>query len=532
MFFSKPKADSGDRSAFGDYWFSPVPARIGGNVSPEVAETLAAVYGCVKVHVDHVSTLPFQMYRLKSNGGKQQIRDHWVYRLFAKRPNDYQNPMQFMQMMHRHLELRGNAFAYIEEGSRGEVRALHPIHPDRVTVEILNDSVNAPNWRFRVKNRSGQDTPLARSELFHVKGMSSDGILGLNPIALARKMLSTGLSAQDYGVRYFDNDASPTSGILKHPTNFKDREQRELFRQTWQETQSGANRGKVAVLEYGVDYVPGTVISNADAQFIETKKFTRSEICTMFDVPPHMIGDLDRATFSNIEQQSIDYITKKLRQRLRCWEEAIKFDFLDPDDDEIGVRYDVLELTRGDSLARATYINTSIMNGTMTRNEGRIMEDREPSEDPRMDQPLQMVNMVTVDEAGNEPDGDDPASDGPAKDGKAAPEPAKPAPPPPGTPKNAERLNALAVAAAERVARKETQAILAALKEESWTEAISEAMTKHAAFVVQALGVSNQQAGAYIDARCRDPVHTGSEERDIYNAALARLTKLALEGTV
>jgi phage portal protein BeeE len=118
------------------------------------------------------------MYKNKPNGGKQQIRDHWVYRLFAKRPNGYQNPMQFMQMMHRHLELRGNAFAYIEEGSRGEVAALHPIHPDRVTVEVLNDSVDAPNWRFRVRNRSGQDTILSRSQVFHVKGACRTASLG------------------------------------------------------------------------------------------------------------------------------------------------------------------------------------------------------------------------------------------------------------------------------------------------------------------------------------------------------------------
>jgi HK97 family phage portal protein len=527
MFFTKPKADSGDRSAWGGFWFNPTPARIGGNVTPEVAESLSAVYACVKVHVDHVSTLPFQMFRRKQNGGKQQMSDHWLYRLFAKRPNDYQNPMQFMQMMHRHLELRGNAFAYIQEGAFGEVAALHPIHPDRVTVEILNDSVSAPNWRFRIQNQSGQETILSRSQIFHVKGASSDGILGLNPIALARKMLGTGLAAQDYGVRYFDNDAALTSGWIDHPSNFKDKEARDRFREAWQEQQSGSNRGKVAVLEYGLKYNPGTPISNADAQFIETKKFTRSEICTMWDVPPHMIGDLDRATFSNIEQQSIDYITKKLRQRLRCWEEAIKFDFLDPDDDEISVRYDVLELTRGDSNARATYINTSINNGTMTRNEGRVMEDREPSDDPRMDQPLQMVNMTTVEEAGNAQGVDDQAS----SDGNAVVNPGQPAPSLPGKQKSADRLNALATAVAERVARKETQILLAALRVDDWPAAVADAMTKHVSFVALTLGVSKQQAGAYIDARGTDMIRAGDEESDIYSAALARLTKLALEGS-
>lgn len=519
MFFTKPKADSGDRSPWGGFWFNPVPARIGANVTPDTAMQLSAVYACVRVHTNAVSTLPFQMYRRKANGGKQQIRNHWLYRLFAKRPNAYQNPMEFRAMMHGHLELRGNAFAYIVSNRKGEVTDLHPIHPDRVTIEMLSDAADGGlNWRYRVKNRDGSETIIARSEMFHIKGLSSDGIVGYSPIAIARKLLGTGLAAQDYGIRYFENDSAPTSGILKHPTHFKDKEQRETFRETWQETQSGANRGRVAVLEFGVEYVPPPVISNADAQFIETKKQTRSEIASMFDVPPHMIGDLDRATFSNIEQQAIDYVTNRLRSRLVCWEEAIKYTFLDPEDDDLHVRFDVLELMRGDMAARAAYINTCVTNGTMTRNEGRIMEDREPLDG--LDEPLMMANMIPVSEAGEEEQEEDDA------------EQPTPTQVPPKAPQNAERLNALAIAAAERVARKETQILMAALREDSSAAAVAEAMGKHATFIVQTLGVSHQQAGAYIDARGSDPITAGSEESDIYTAALSRLTKLALEGTV
>jgi len=515
MFFTRPKADSGDRSAWGGFWFNPVPGRIGAaSITPDSALQLAAVYACVRVHVNAVSTLPFQMYRVQPNGAKQQIRDHWLYRLFAKRPNAYQNPMQFRAMMHAHVELRGNAFAYIASDYRGEVTDLHPIHPDRVTAEIMSDAGAGPNWRYRVKNRDGSEVIVARDEMFHVKGMSLDGIMGLNPIALARTMLATGISAQDYGLRYFDNDAAPTSGIIKHPTNFKSKEQRDLWRQEWQEQQGGSNKGKVAVLEYGLDYVPGPVVSNSDAQFIETQKYNRNQIASMFDVPPHMIGDLERATFSNIEQQSIDYVINKLRPRLICWEEAIKYTFLDPEDDALTVKLPFLELLRGDMAARATYINTSVTNGTMTRNEGRVMEDRDPM--PGLDEPLQMVNMTTVGEAKDEAEELDAA------------EPTQPKAPP----QNAERLNALALAAAERVARKETQLILAAAKTSDWPQAVADAMGKHAMFVVQTLGVSYQQAGAYIDARGNDPINVGSEESDIYAAALSRLTKLALEGTV
>jgi HK97 family phage portal protein len=518
MFFSKPKADSGDRSPWGGFWFNPAPARIGAaQVTPDTALSLSAVYACVRVLTDSVSTLPFQMYRNKANGGKTQIRDHWLYRLFAKRPNDYQNPMEFRAMMQGHLALRGNAFAYIVANNKGEVTDLHPIHPDRVTIEVLSNAATGPNWRYRVKNQDGGETIIARSDMFHVKGLSPDAIVGYSPIALARKMLATGLAAQDYGVRFFDNDASPTSGWLEHPSNFKDKEQRNLFREAWQEQQSGANRGKVAVLEYGIKYNPGPAISNADAQFIETNKYNRSQIASLFRIPPHMIGDLDRATFSNIEQQGIDFVTHALRPWLVCWEEAIKYTFLDPDDDDLCIRFPVIELMRGDMAARSAYINTGVQNGTLTRNEGRIMEDRDPL--PGLDEPLQMVNMTTVSEA-KEESAEEEESEEPL-DNMAAP-----------VPKNDERLNSLALAASERVARKETQLLLAALKSDDWPAAVAEAMGKHATFVAQALGVSSQQAGAYIDARGRDPIRLGSEESDIYQAALARLTKLALEGTV
>lgn len=521
MFLSTPKADSGDRSAWGGFWFNPVPARIGSaNITPETALQLTAVYACVRVHTNAVSTLPFQMYRTKPNGGKEQIRDHWLYRLFAKRPNAYQNPMEFRAMMHGHLELRGNAFAYIVSNRHGEVTDLHPIHPDRVTIELLADAADGgPNWRYRVKNRDGSETIIARAEMFHIKGLSSDGIMGYNTIAMARKMLAIGAAAQDYGVRFFDNDATPTSGHIKHPTHFPTKEKRDQFREGWQEQQSGANRGKLAVLEYGLEYVPPTAISNADAQFVETQKLNNSQICSLMEVPPHMIGDLERSTNNNIEHQGIEYITNKLRPRLVCWEEAIKCTFLDPEDDDLHVRFPMMELLRGDMAARSAYFTQGINAGWLVRNEARVAEDYEPIDG--LDEPLMMTNMMTVSQA-------DDAAEAAVEATKKPPQPAAPAQPK-APPQNAERLNSLAIAAAERVARKETQILMAAAKEPFPAQSRSDAMERHASFVSQALGCSQQEASAYVLARAADPI---SAESDIYTAALTRLTKLALEGTV
>lgn len=521
MFLSKISADSGDRSAWGGFWFNSTPARIGStNITPDTALQLVAVYACLRVHVNAVSTLPFQMYRAKPNGGKQQIRDHWLYRLFAKRPNSYQNPMEYRAMKHAHLELRGNAYSYIVSNRKGEATDLHPIHPDRVTIELLPDTADgAPNWRYRVKNRDGSEVVIARQDMFHVKAMSLDGIVGLSTIACGRTMLATGSVAQDYGLRFFQNDAVPTSGHIEHPSNFATKEKRDQFRESWQEQQSGANKGKLAVLEYGLKYVPPPAISNADAQFIETKKLNRSEICSLMEVPPHMIGDLDRSTNNNIEHQGIEYITNKLRPRLVCWEEAIKYTFLDPEDDDLHVRFPMMELLRGDMAARAAYFTSGINGGWLVRNEARVAEDYEPIDG--LDEPLRPLNMTTESDA-----------NALAEREAAAPVQEPVAPPAKAPQPSGERIGAMALAAAERVARKETQVLLAALTAASWPEAVADAMFKHAPFVMQALGVSQQVASEYLQARGRDPITTGSEESDIYNAALTRLTKLALEGTV
>ena len=504
MFLTKIKADSGDRSAWGGFWFNPVPMRAGSaNVTGDAALQLSAVYACVRVLTDTVSALPFTMYRTANNGAKTQIRDHWLYRLFAKRPNAYQNPLEFIEMMQGHLALRGNAFAQIVSDRRGEVTDLHPIHPDLVTIEMLS----AVNWRFRVKNSDGTETILGRADVFHIKGLSPNGVVGYNPIALARKMLATGMAAQDYGMRFFENDAAPSGGWIEHPSNFKDVEAKRLFRDSWQEMQGGKNKGKTAVLEFGMKYHEGVSISNADSQFIETKRMARSEIATMWRIPPHMIGDLDKATFSNIEQQSIDFVVHSIIPWLRRWEEAIKFTFLDPEDDDLCVSFPVISLLRGDSAARSTYINTRIMNGSMTRNEARLMEGDNPL--PGLDEPVLMLNMAT------------PGAKKPGQgEGAAPPAPAR---------QSDARLIALASAASGRIARKEAEMSARALK--AGGGALVDAYAKHAPFVAGALGIELGAAQEYCAEQIEfAAVNSAMDVDDFAEIARCKLERLAIQG--
>jgi HK97 family phage portal protein len=504
MFLTNIKADSGDRSAWGSFWFSPVPFNGGAaNVTPDVALQLAAVYACVRVLTDSVSMLPFMLYRQNADGGKTAIRDHWLYRLLARRPNDFQNPMEFREMMQGHLTLRGNAFARIYANGRGEVTDLIPIHPDRMTIEMMSDT----NWRFRVRNMDGTETILGRQDVFHLKGLSPNGIMGYNPIQLARKAVATGLAAQDYGVRFFENDARP-GGWIEYPGQFKDDDKRRQWREQWQEQHAGRNKHKTAVLEFGMKYHE-LAVSNDDAQFIETKKMTRSEIATMFRIPPHMIGDLEKATFSNIEQQSIDFVVHSLTPWLVRWEEAIRFNFMDPEDDALNVSFPVISLLRGDSVARSTYINQGIMNGSLTRNEGRLMEDRNPIDG--LDEPLRPLNMV---------------EESSAEDAEDTPSPTNPLPPPADA-----RLVAMAAAAAERVARKEAEMVAKAYRTtgQDVLGSLVEAYGRHATFVAAALGVSLAAAEAY----CTEQVVTVRPDmtaEELTDIARCKLERLAIKG--
>ena len=319
-FLDRFRAASGDRSPWGDFWFEPVSVRTssGTRVSADSAMRLSAVYACVRILAETLAMLPIVLYRQRSDGGKERVTDHWLYRLLAKRPNRWQNAFEWREMLQGHLALRGNAYNQIIANSRGEIAELVPVHPDRISVEMLDNG----DYRYRVTDRQGGSRPVARGEIWHLRGLSSDGLTGLSPIELARENFGVALAAQDYGARFFANDAKPTGGWIEFPGNFKDKAARDVFRESFQAAQSGANRGKILVLENGMKYNE-VGVTNKDAQFLELRKFQIADVARVFRVPPHMIADLDRATFSNIEQQSLEFIMHTVTPWAERWEASI-----------------------------------------------------------------------------------------------------------------------------------------------------------------------------------------------------------------
>ena len=405
-FIDRFRASSSDRSPWGDFFFEPVSVRSasGMRVSPDGALRLAAVYACVRILSETMASLPVVVYRQRKDGGKDRVTDHWLYGLLARKPNRFQNPFEWREMLQGHLALRGNAFCQIIANPKGEITELMPIHPDRVRMEVMDSG----DFRYRVRMQNGDETVFPRGQIWHLRGLSSDGLMGMSPIELARESLGMALAAQDYGARFFTNDAKPTGGWIEFPGTFKDPEAKRVFRDSYQAAQSGSNRGKVLVLENGMKFHE-VGVTNKDAQFLELRKFQITDIARLFRVPPHMIADLDRATFSNIEQQSLEFVMHTMTPWAERWEASIEADLM-LDGDQLEVEFDFANLMRGDAASRSAYYQSGIQNGWLTRNEARIAENLNPL--TGLNSPLRPLNMVEeedAEEAEQETESTDPA---------------------------------------------------------------------------------------------------------------------------
>lgn len=386
MFVSKIRAASaGDRSPWGDFWFEPVSrlTSAGVRMSPESAMALTAVYACVRVLAESFAVLPVRLYRPRVGGGRQRVTDHWLYERLARRPNRWQTPFEWREMVLGHLALRGNAFNRIVEDGMGGVAEFLPLHPDRIKLELVSEY----GFRYRYTSRDGSEEVLRPDQVWHIRGLSGDGFLGYNPIEVARETLGEALQFQGYSSRFYANNATPPMW-LEFPGTFADKAARDTFREQMQDSQTGANRGKTMVLDRNMK-LHALQINLKDMQFIEARAAKISEIARIFRVQPHKIGDLSKATFSNIEQQSIEFWTDTMQPWCERVESSAECALLGLDTD-IEVEFDMRAQMRGDSSARSTYIHNLVLDGVLTRNEGREMEGLDPIEG--LDEPLVPVN--------------------------------------------------------------------------------------------------------------------------------------------
>ena len=348
----------------------------GQRVDEKSAMQIATVYACVRLLAETVAGLPLHLYRyLDNNNGKEKAIDHPLYKILYRLPNPEMTSFSFREAMMTHLLLWGNAYAQIIRDGKNQVLGLYPLLPENV--ELDRDEKGEIYYIYHaytdeVPGENNKDIYFRRDEILHIPGLGFNGLVGFSPIAMMKNALGTTLAVEKYGSSFFKNGAQP-SGVLEHPGTLKDPEK---IRNNWSAVYGGANNAhKVALLEEGMTYKPIS-LPPEDSQFLSTREFGVEEICRIFRVPPHMVQDLKRATFSNIEHQSIDFVVHTLTPWLVRFEQAIIKDILLPEEqDEYFPKFNVDGLLRGDYQSRMNGYATGISNGFLSPNDIHRLEN-------------------------------------------------------------------------------------------------------------------------------------------------------------
>ena len=355
----------------------------GKTVTERSAMQMTAVYSCVRILAEAIAGLPLHLYTYKEDGGKEKAIGHPLYLLLHDEPNPEMSSFVFRETLMTHLLLWGNAYAQIIRNGKGEVVALYPLMPNRMTVD--RDSSGQLFYSYQMNN---SDAPtmktgtviLKPSDVLHIPGLGFDGLVGYSPIAMAKNAIGLAIATEEYGAKFFANGATP-GGLLEYPGTVKDPDR---VRESWNKGFSGSqNAGKVAILEEGMKYTPIS-IAPEQAQFLETRKFQINEIARIFRVPPHMVGDLEKSSFSNIEQQSLEFVKYTLDPWVVRWEQSLSRALFTPEEKKkYFFKFNVEGLLRGDYQSRMNGYATARQNGWMSANDIRELEnlDRIPAEE-------------------------------------------------------------------------------------------------------------------------------------------------------
>jgi len=374
----------------------------GKNVTERSSMQMTAVYSCVRVLAEAVAGLPLHLYKYTDSGGKDKALEHTLYVLLHDEPNPEMTSFVFRETLMTHLLLWGNAYAQLIRNGRGEVVGIYPLMPNRVSVN-RDDKGNIYYKYLRgledAHLNKENEVILLHSEVLHIPGLGFDGLVGYSPIAMAKNAIGMAIACEEYGAKFFANGATP-GGILEHPGVVKDPER---VRASWNSAFGGsANANKVAVLEEGMKYTPISISPN-EAQFLETRKFQINEIARIFRVPPHMVGDLEKSSFSNIEQQSLEFVKYTLEPWLIRWEQSLVRSLILPGEKgKYFIKFNVDGLLRGDYESRMNGYATARQNGWMSANDIRALENLDQiSEEDGGNLYLINGNMTKLKDAGS-----------------------------------------------------------------------------------------------------------------------------------
>lgn len=362
-------------------------ASSGVRVTDRTAIRCVAVFACIRVIAETIAGLDLHYYERLPGGGHRRY-PNWLDTLLSVAPNPTQTRFDWIEQTLRHFELWGRCYSEIVQGPGGVISALVPLHPSRMKTEAL------PNGRLRFlyTELNGEVTEYSQDEIWHMHFMSDDGVTGEVPVELGKETIGLCRALELHASRFFGNGARP--GVVLETEASLDVDTVERLRESWERIHRGPqNSHKTAVLDGGVKARPFEQATNQDSQFTAVRQFETERVCSFFRVPPHMVQLLDRATFSNIEQQSIDFRNHCIAPRCTRMELSFMRDLV-PDPANYFVKFDLNDLERGDSTARMGYYTAAIDRGILSINEARAREGLNPIEGG--DIHFFPLNMTTV----------------------------------------------------------------------------------------------------------------------------------------
>jgi len=344
-------------------------------VNERTAMQTTAVYACVRILSEAIAGLPLHLYKYNADGGKERVADHPLYSLLHDEPNPEMTSFVFRETLMAHLLLWGNAYAQIIRDGNGRVLALYPLLPNKTEVNRAATGELVYTYHIDTQEhpmyQNGTVT-LRQDEVLHIPGLGFDGLVGYSPIAMAKNAVGMAIATEEYGASFFANGANP-GGVLEHPGVIKDIQR---VKDSWNAAYQGSgNAHKIAVLEEGMKFQAIGIPPEA-AQFLQTRKFQLNEIARIFRVPPHMVGDLEKSSFSNIEQQSLEFVKFTLDPWVVRWEQSLRRSLILPSEKtKLFIKFNVDGLLRGDYQSRMTGYSTARQNGWMSANDIRELED-------------------------------------------------------------------------------------------------------------------------------------------------------------
>jgi HK97 family phage portal protein len=475
-----------------------MPLNVSGQlINADTALTISAVKACVEGISSSLGMLPLQVFERK---GEEKVRSKKSYLLdLIKTPNPWMTQMEFVELLTAHALLQGNGYALIKGGRKSFAEQIIPLDPSRMQVEQLNTG----RLRYVYSHMNGIKAVYTQDEIFHLKGPGSDGIVGYSVIHLAANSMGLALATEKFGARQFSG-MPLMSGLLSTESTLSPEASRRVSKSFVQNNSGQGGWHGVPVLEEGLTW-QSTGMKSIDAEFMVSRKFQVIEICRWFRMPPHMIQELERATFNNIESQDINFVRHTLGPWAKRWEQAIDRDLIV--DDKLFVEFNFDSLLRGDTVTRYDAYVKAQNNGIMSINEIRRLENFAPVDDG--DQLYVQGNLSRLGEptlVDRKAQADNNPAVSPSVEQEEAPEDKE----------AALRLKAIAREASSRIAKREATAIQRWAKrdltDDAWATWVKDTYEKHSEIITQNLCISKEDADAYCVHVANELVVLGPEE--------------------